>query len=182
RPHRDARGEDQGQPDGRRRAPAGADPLRPEDALRRAIEDEVSMTPRFLVACLLAAAACGHSQPGEDGHGSLPPGATPVPTASALPVATVAPPAAPAAPLAVMVQPVSFAPIAKLAAPSVVTITTVAVAEEVSPFTHRRRQALAQGLGTGFVIDKTGIILTNNHVVTRAQSIEVKLLDERTFP
>jgi serine protease Do len=94
-----------------------------------------------------------------------------------------APPApAPAGPLAVTMQPVSFAPIVRLADPSVVTITTVATEEEISPFTHRRRRAQTQGLGTGFVIDKSGIILTNNHVVREAQSIEVKLSDERTFP
>jgi len=84
--------------------------------------------------------------------------------------------------LAVAMQPVSFAPIVKLADPSVVTITTVATEEEISPFTHRRRRAQTQGLGTGFVIDKSGIILTNNHVVREAQSVEVKLSDERTFP
>jgi len=36
--------------------------------------------------------------------------------------------------------------------------------------------------GTGFIIDKSGLILTNNHVVREADEIEVKLLDERDFP
>jgi serine protease Do len=59
--------------------------------------------------------------------------------------------------------------------------------DEVSPITHRRRHA-AEGLGTGFVIDKAGVILTNNHVVHDPhvtnvdQTIEVKLSDGRTFP
>jgi serine protease Do len=84
--------------------------------------------------------------------------------------------------VAVTPAPLSFAPIARVADPSVVTINTVGVEEEVSPFTHRRRLGQTKGLGTGFVIDKSGIILTNNHVVADAQAIEVKLTDQRTFP
>jgi serine protease Do len=43
---------------------------------------------------------------------------------------------------------------------------------------EQRRQA---GLGTGFIIDKTGLIITNNHVVEDADTIKVKLKDEREF-
>ena len=43
---------------------------------------------------------------------------------------------------------------------------------------EQRRQA---GLGTGFIIDKTGLIITNNHVVEDADTIKVKLEDEREF-
>jgi serine protease Do len=39
-----------------------------------------------------------------------------------------------------------------------------------------RRQA---GIGTGFIIDKNGYIITNNHVVEDADKIKVKLKDER---
>jgi serine protease Do len=78
--------------------------------------------------------------------------------------------------------PVSFAPIAHRVDPSVVTITTVEQEAEVSPFTGRVRPHETQGLGTGFVIDKSGTILTNNHVVGDADSIVVKLSDEREFP
>ncbi len=38
-----------------------------------------------------------------------------------------------------------------------------------------------QSLGSGFIIDKNGTILTNNHVVSQADEIEVKLSDGRTF-
>ncbi len=76
----------------------------------------------------------------------------------------------------------SFAPIAHAADPSVVTITTVGEEMEVSPFTHRAPPRETQGLGTGFVVDKNGIILTNNHVVEGAEEIQVKLSDEREFP
>jgi serine protease Do len=77
---------------------------------------------------------------------------------------------------------VSFAPIAHRVDPSVVMITTVEQEAEVSPFTGRVSPHETQGLGTGFVIDKSGIILTNNHVVGEADSIVVKLSDERVFP
>src|SRR5205085_3018727 len=64
---------------------------------------------------------------------------------------------------------------------SVVTITTAGEEVEVSPFTHRRRRGEVRGLGTGFVVDKGGIVLTNNHVVEGAEIIQVKLFDEREF-
>lgn len=142
----------------------------------------------WLAAFALLGAGCKapHGGPAGDGGVSLPPGATPVASNWELPPpsATAAPPppgvAAPGS--SVSPAPISFAPIAKVADPSVVTINTVATEVEVSPFTHRRRQALARGLGTGFVVDKNGIILTNNHVVENAQEIEVQLSDQRHFP
>jgi serine protease Do len=38
-----------------------------------------------------------------------------------------------------------------------------------------------RGLGSGFVIDAKGLILTNNHVVENAEKITVKFSDEREF-
>jgi len=66
--------------------------------------------------------------------------------------------------------------------PSVVTITTVSAEIEISPFSHLRRPREVQGLGTGFLFDKTGVVLTNNHVVEGATSVRVKLSDERELP
>jgi serine protease Do len=43
---------------------------------------------------------------------------------------------------------------------------------------QERRQA---GVGTGFIIDRNGFIVTNNHVVEDADTIKVKLKDEREF-
>ena len=39
-----------------------------------------------------------------------------------------------------------------------------------------------EGAGTGFVIGSDGVIVTNNHVVTGAQSIEVVFADDRKMP
>jgi serine protease Do len=77
--------------------------------------------------------------------------------------------------------PLSFAPIAKRADASVVTITTEVEETEPDIFGRARRR-IAEGLGTGFVVDKDGVILTNNHVIDQAKVIVVKLSDDRTFP
>ncbi|MGH7848489.1 MAG: trypsin-like peptidase domain-containing protein, partial [Candidatus Binatia bacterium] len=38
-----------------------------------------------------------------------------------------------------------------------------------------------RGLGSGFIIDRKGLVVTNNHVVENAEKITVKLSDEREF-
>ena len=38
-----------------------------------------------------------------------------------------------------------------------------------------------RGLGSGFIIDQKGLVLTNNHVVEKADKITVKLVDQREF-
>ena len=43
------------------------------------------------------------------------------------------------------------------------------------------RQFKQQGLGSGVIVDPQGYILTNNHVVSGADELEVKLADGRTF-
>ena len=48
-----------------------------------------------------------------------------------------------------------------------------------APRATRERQ---EALGSGFVVDRTGIILTNNHVVAGADEVVVKLADNRRFP
>ncbi|MGE0423116.1 MAG: DegQ family serine endoprotease [Reyranellaceae bacterium] len=55
--------------------------------------------------------------------------------------------------------------------------------EQQQPGRHQRppmRQM--QGLGTGFIIDASGLIVTNNHVAGHATSIVVTLADGRKFP
>jgi serine protease Do len=57
----------------------------------------------------------------------------------------------------------------------------VAINTEV--VTYYFRQPLTQkGAGSGWIIDKDGLIVTNNHVVEGAESVTVTLADGRTFP
>lgn len=60
-------------------------------------------------------------------------------------------------------------------APSVVSINVVARQSSDSRFSQQ--DELALGTGTGFVIDREGHIVTNNHVVEGATSIEVNFFD-----
>ncbi|HXN30497.1 MAG TPA: trypsin-like peptidase domain-containing protein, partial [Polyangiaceae bacterium] len=139
-------------------------------------------TKAAVLACAMVM-ACGNrtrAPVGDDAGVAIPPGASPVASGATTP--------APSAALAtsgspiVRGEPVSLAPIVHAADPSVVTINTVSEEVEVSPFTGRRRPFQMRGLGTGFIIDKTGVILTNNHVVEGASTVQVKLSDDREFP
>jgi len=96
--------------------------------------------------------------------------------------------------------PASFSALAKQASQSVVNISTVKVVagrgQMPSPFgpndpfrdfferffrDQMPRDHKQQSLGTGFIIDKEGYIITNNHVVEKADEIKVKFADEREF-
>ena len=102
-------------------------------------------------------------------------------SATAVAVLTAAPPP-PAAMPEVKSGPLSFAPIAKMADASVVTISTIGEEVESVQFARRPRAREMRGLGTGFIIQKDGVILTNNHVINAADVITVKLTDDREFP
>jgi serine protease Do len=46
---------------------------------------------------------------------------------------------------------------------------------------RKRPRRRAQSLGSGFIIDKSGIIVTNNHVIAEADEIKVRLQDDTEF-
>ncbi len=132
------------------------------------------------LALVLAIAGCKRAAPSAGTEPEpLPPGAVPVGSETPPPTAlgTTAPPPLPP----MQGAPPSFAPIAKHADPSVVTITTFGEEVERTPFFGRVRRRETKGLGSGFVVDKDGIVLTNNHVVEGADQIRVKLSDDRDF-
>jgi serine protease Do len=78
--------------------------------------------------------------------------------------------------------PLSFAPIAKRADPSVVTIYTSGEDERGLFARKSRGNHNQKGLGTGFIVDKEGLIITNNHVIEGADEITVLLSDEHRYP
>lgn len=70
----------------------------------------------------------------------------------------------------------SIADVVAKVKPSVVAITT-----EVLSYDFFNRPFTQQGAGSGWIIDETGIIVTNNHVVEDASSISVTMDDGSTF-
>jgi serine protease Do len=128
-----------------------------------------------VVALAVLASACGKNNATEEDAAA----------ASTTTVATAPTTPPPPAMSGVTLAPVSFAPIAKQADPSVVTITVV-VDEVVEGFGGRKMRREGKGLGTGFVVDKDGTILTNNHVVAEggaeASAISVKMSDGKNMP
>ena len=96
--------------------------------------------------------------------------------------------------------PESFAPLVKKVLPAVVNIAVTEAAQgrnlyrDLPPelrdtpmgrefrrrFGDGRERSL--GAGSGFIVDPSGVIVTNNHVVGRAEKIVVSLTDGRQFP
>ena len=134
-----------------------------------------------LSAALLAASAfgCGNgssasSTTGTAGPG-IPPGAVPL-TSTTTPVAAAPTIAAPAI-LNGEGMPVSFAPLARKADPAVATVKS-----RVERATQSgRRRVVAEGLGTAFVYDPAGFLLTNNHVIEDATDVVVSFYDGGEF-
>ena len=91
----------------------------------------------------------------------------------------------------------SFAPVVRIAAPAVVNVYATRVEEqrraffndpffqrffgESSPF-FRSQQRQRGALGSGVIVDPSGIIITNNHVIAEATEIRVSTADGREFP
>ncbi len=107
---------------------------------------------------------------------------TTVPTEQAVPVAA---PQARQVPRTQGEISLSFAPVARAAQPSVVNIYTARVTREVQdPFFRmfESQPRVAHSLGSGVIVDQSGLIVTNNHVVRGADQIVVALADRREFP
>lgn len=112
----------------------------------------------------------------------------PAPTQLAAPAMDVVPPSQAAIQF-------SFAPIVKKTSPSVVNIYTkrVVVGRMANPFMNdpffapffsqmgAARTRVENALGSGFIIDASGLIVTNAHVIKDAQEIAVVMSDGREY-
>jgi serine protease Do len=132
-----------------------------------------------VVALLLTTSAFGCRRTlsfdvGAAGAAGASPGAG-VPSGASLPVIEpqTRPAQAPAGSVVLpggMSAPSSFASLVRASDPGVVTVFSVV---------REPGRVSTEGLGTGFLYDPGGYILTNNHVVARANRISVRLADER---
>jgi Do/DeqQ family serine protease len=90
----------------------------------------------------------------------------------------------------------SFAPVVKRVAPAVVNVyASRTVEQRISPFFNdpffrrffgdlgagQSRQRVQRSLGSGVIVDPSGILVTNNHVIKNADEIKVTLSDRREF-
>ena len=91
----------------------------------------------------------------------------------------------------------SFAPVVKKAAPAVVNIYTKKIVERrTGPFAgdpfferffqdmfprQRNRRRIESALGSGVILDPSGIVVSNQHVIDGADEISVVLQDRREF-
>ncbi len=89
----------------------------------------------------------------------------------------------------------SYAPVVQKAAPSVVNVYAARVVENRNPFMEdpffRRffggggggmpREQVQRALGSGVIVDASGLIMTNNHVIEGASEVKVALADKSEF-
>jgi len=125
------------------------------------------------LAFAAALAGCGKGGGAPSSSAGLPPGAVAVTAAPA-----VSPKVPPPAILTAEGMPISFAPLARRADPAVATVKARVESETPSG----RRRLIAEGLGTAFVYDPDGLLLTNNHVIEKASEVQVGFFDGRERP
>jgi Do/DeqQ family serine protease len=87
----------------------------------------------------------------------------------------------------------SYAPIVKRVVPAVVTVSAAKTVENHNPlmedpffrrffgqqFGGPREQ---RSLGSGVIVDPSGLVVTNNHVIEGADQVKISLADKREFP
>ncbi len=122
---------------------------------------------------------------------------TPPPVAQSQVADTQTPPAAIAERVVPEGQPqvqLSFAPVVQAASPSVVNVYATRIEQQsASPFANdpffsrffgdqfQTRPRQSQALGSGVIVDASGVILTNSHVINGATDIRIALNDGREF-
>lgn len=74
----------------------------------------------------------------------------------------------------------SLAPMIEAVGPAVVAVDARGSAPLPGPFGGG--ETVVQGMGSGFVIEADGLVVTNHHVVADARAVQVRLSDGRSFP
>ena len=89
----------------------------------------------------------------------------------------------------------SYAPVVQKVAPSVVNVYAAKIVENRNPFMDdpffRRffggggggmpREQVQRSLGSGVIVDGSGLVMTNNHVIEGASEVKIALADKREF-
>ncbi len=85
----------------------------------------------------------------------------------------------------------SYAPVVKRAAPAVVNVYAARVVENRNPFLNDPlfrqffgavpREQVLRSLGSGVIVDPSGLVVTNHHVIEGASEVKVALSDKREF-
>jgi Do/DeqQ family serine protease len=85
----------------------------------------------------------------------------------------------------------SFAPVVKRVAPAVVNVYATHVVENNNPFLAdpffrqffggMPREQVERSLGSGVIVDASGLVVTNYHVIAGASEVKVALSDKREF-
>jgi Do/DeqQ family serine protease len=87
----------------------------------------------------------------------------------------------------------SYAPIVKRVAPAVVNVYAAKVIENRNPLfddpifrrffggPERSPEQIQRSLGSGVIVDASGLVVTNNHVIEGADQVKVSLADKREF-
>ncbi|HEY8038805.1 MAG TPA: trypsin-like peptidase domain-containing protein [Polyangiaceae bacterium] len=149
----------------------------------------MNFTPRFLVLCVALAGPAVALPAAAFGQASPPAAAAPKAPA-AVPVPTPAQVQASTAEARRLSE--GFVAVAERASPSVVQIYVTARDEKADLLARMFGQGgaragqgddpVAHGMGSGVVLSADGAVLTNNHVVEDALTINVRLRDGRTLP
>lgn len=73
----------------------------------------------------------------------------------------------------------SLAPMIKAVGPAVVAVDARGSAP--GPGLFGPGEPVVQGLGSGFIVEADGLVVTNHHVIAEARSVQVRLSDGRSF-